>query len=80
MSLVAPVLTNDKLNYLKSVGSYNIFEIRRSLDHISKDYSEVIELKSGDLLIKANDLKPAEKVIHAQCIDIVPVKITLKSS
>lgn len=75
--LVATALANDKEIPPKSLGCYNIFQIGRGLDYISKDYGEVTELRNGDLLIKANNLKAAEKFLCAKYIDLVPVKITL---
>ncbi|XP_075164134.1 uncharacterized protein LOC142236743 [Haematobia irritans] len=75
--LVASTISNDKSAETKALGSHNIFQIGKGLDHISKEYSEVTELKNGDLLIKANNLKAAEKFLNAKHIDIVPVRITL---
>ncbi|XP_017476052.1 PREDICTED: uncharacterized protein LOC108366233, partial [Rhagoletis zephyria] len=60
----------------RPLASYNVFQIEKGLKHISTDYTEVTELKSGDLLIKVSNLKAADKFIKATHIDLVPVKIT----
>lgn len=56
----------------KPLSSYNVFQIEKGLNYISKEYTGVVELKSGDLLLKANNLKTAEKFIKANHIDIIP--------
>lgn len=59
------------------LAAHNVFQIGRGIDHISPNYLDISEMKSGDLLIKVADKKTAEKFIRATHIDCVPVKITL---
>ena len=62
------------------LSSYNVFQIEKGLRHISTDYTEVKELRSGDLLIKTLNLAAAEKFCKNKYIDLVPVKITMHST
>ncbi|XP_053968660.1 uncharacterized protein LOC128870086 [Anastrepha ludens] len=61
---------------IRSLSKYNVFQTERGLKHISTEYTHVSELKSGDLLIKTNNLKAAEKRMKATHIGVIPVKIT----
>ncbi|XP_053968256.1 uncharacterized protein LOC128869678 isoform X2 [Anastrepha ludens] len=61
---------------IRSLSKYNVFQTERGLKHISTEYTPVSELKSGDLLIKTNNLKAAEKFMKATHIGVIPVKIT----
>ncbi|XP_017464402.1 PREDICTED: uncharacterized protein LOC108357841, partial [Rhagoletis zephyria] len=61
------------------LSSHNVFQIEK-LQHISKEYTEVTELKSGDFLIKTNNLKAAQKCMKASYIDLIPVQITLHTN
>lgn len=60
----------------KPISAYNVFQIEKGLNFISKEYTDVVELKSGDLLIKTKNLKAAEKFRKANYIDTIPVSIT----
>lgn len=75
--LVASALPANETSEPKSLASYNVFQIEKGLNHISKDYIEVNEMRSGDLMIKTPNLKVAEMFLKAKLIDVVPVKITL---
>ncbi|KAI8119393.1 hypothetical protein CVS40_9281 [Lucilia cuprina] len=57
--------------------SYNVFQVERGLNFISRERMNVTAMKSGDLLIKVADNKIAEKFLRASFIDTIPVKITL---
>lgn len=82
--LIASATSPDSTNQVKPLAAYNVFQIGRGIKHICREYTEINELRSGDLMIKANNLKAAKKFISAKFIDIVPVKIvphtTLNSS
>ena len=60
----------------RPLSSYNVFQIEKGLKFISKEYSEVTELRSGDLLVKTHNKKSAEKFIKANFVDIVPITVT----
>lgn len=60
----------------KPISAYNVFQIEKGLNFISKEYTDVVELKSGDLLLKANNLKVAEKFKKASYIDTIRVSIS----
>lgn len=71
------ITANDKKDSTnKPISEYNVFQVEKGLNYISKEYSDVIELKSGDLLIKVNNLKVAEKFCKATHIDLIPVTIS----
>lgn len=82
--LIASATSSDPAISAKPLASYNVFQIGRGIKYISREYSEITELRSGDLMIKANNLKAAKKFLSAKLIDSVPVKIvphaTLNSS
>lgn len=82
--LIASATSLDSTNQVKPLAAYNVFQIGRGIKHICREYTEITELRSGDLMIKANNLKAAKKFMSAKFIDIVPVKIvshtTLNSS
>ncbi|XP_065355476.1 uncharacterized protein LOC135949950 [Calliphora vicina] len=75
--LVASALPASETIQAKTLASYNVFQIEKGLNHISKDYLEVNEMRSGDLMIKTPNLKVAQKFLNAKLIDLVPVQITL---
>ncbi|XP_017476144.1 PREDICTED: uncharacterized protein LOC108366308, partial [Rhagoletis zephyria] len=74
--LIATAIASKNGEEVRPLSSYNVFQIEKGLKHISTEYTEVTELKSGDLLIKTRNLKAAEKFLKATHVDIVPVKIT----
>lgn len=82
--LIASATSLDSSTEVKPLASYNVFQIGRGIKHICHEYTEITELRSGDLMIKANNLKAAKKFLNAKFIDVVPVKIvshaTLNSS
>lgn len=41
----------------KILALYNIFQVKKGLNHISPDFLEVNEMKSGNLIFKTSDLK-----------------------
>ena len=78
--LVASAQPTNEITEPKALSSYNVFQIEKGLNYISKDYLEVNEMRSGDLMIKTPNLKVAQKFMNAKYIDIVPVQITLHKS
>ncbi|XP_053960450.1 uncharacterized protein LOC128864725 [Anastrepha ludens] len=71
-SAIGP-LVDDKI---RPLSSYNVFQIERGLRHICADNIVVTELRSGDLLLKVENTKSAEKFLKATHIGIIPTKIT----
>ena len=55
----------------KALSSYNVFQIEKGLNYISKDYLEVNEMRSGDLMIKTPNLKVAQKFMHFRSFSLV---------
>ena len=62
------------------LASFNVFIVEKGLKCISREYSEVTEMKSGDLLIKVNNIKAAEKFIRSSTVAGIPVKFTYHRS
>lgn len=75
--LIATSVSLEKSIKAKSLASYNTFQVARGLKHICPYFTEVIDMKSGDLLIKANNLKAANKFLSAKYIDNIPVSISI---
>lgn len=75
--LVASALAQSENSETKPLASYNVFQIEKGLNIISRDYLDVTEMRSGDLMIKTADMKSAKKFLKAKYIDIVPVTITM---
>lgn len=78
--LIATALPEADNTEPKPLSSYNVFQIGRGLDYISTEYSDVTEMRNGDLMIKTKDLNTAQKFIKAKYIDMVPVKITFHNN
>lgn len=75
--LVASAIKISESVEVKPLSAYNVFQIEKGLNFITRDYLDVTEMRSGDLMIKASNLKAAQKFLKAKHIDIVPVKIEM---
>lgn len=75
--LVASAVSTKTNIEVAPLASYNVFQVERGLDFISKDRLEVTEMRSGDLLIKVPNNKVAELYLKSNFIDCIPVKISL---
>ncbi|XP_055910798.1 uncharacterized protein LOC129945161 [Eupeodes corollae] len=71
---------DDETEKLRPLSSYNLFQINRGLEHISKEILEVKSMRSGDLLVKVANLQTASKFMKQNYIDSIPVKITPHNS
>ncbi|KAI8124675.1 hypothetical protein CVS40_4999 [Lucilia cuprina] len=75
--LVASALAQSDNSETKPLAAYNVFQIEKGLNFISRDYLDITEMRSGDLMIKTADMKSAKKFLKAKYIDVVPVTITM---
>lgn len=75
--LIASAISSIPNIEVAPLASYNVFQVERGLDFISRNRLDVTEMRSGDLLIKVPDNKVAEQYLKANYIDCIPVKITL---
>lgn len=73
--LVASTIPQNEGLQTIPLAAYNVFQVEKGLNYISRDRLEVKEMKSGDLLIKVPDSKTADKFLKAKYIDNIPVKI-----
>ena len=75
--LIASSLPQSDSIETKPLSSYNVFQMEKGLNYISRDYLDITEMRSGDLMIKTTNMKSAQKFLKAKYIDTVPVKIEM---